>query len=293
MKKDAGWDAPELVAHKVGDELIPMSLWLEFLGYFVSEGYTHLHVHERPARVRNRVRNGKSYVATDKARVQTDYLVGICQNDGDKADIMGRCLEQLPFTFYRGKNGWTTNNKNLWEELAPLGKAHRKHLPDYTKAVSRRQANILLDALILGDGTRGTQLTYYTSSVQLADDVQELALKAGFAADVRQTNRIGRRVSNGTTRYVECQVSIKADRVEPHPDGGWTPEKVPYCGKVFCVTVPNHIVYVRRNGKAVWCGNSGWGSMQGYAWMKYGADSIGTEAVWGAVDPISPPIDFY
>ena len=29
---------------------------------------------------------------------------------------------------------------------------------------------------------------------------------------------------------------------------------------VYCVTVPNHIIYVRRNGKAVWCGNSAWES---------------------------------
>ncbi len=49
-----------------------------------------------------------------------------------------------------------------------------------------------------------------------------------------------------------------------------------------------HGAWVMRNS---W--GTGWGSMQGYAWMKYGADSIGTEAVWGAVDPISPPIDFY
>ena len=30
---------------------------------------------------------------------------------------------------------------------------------------------------------------------------------------------------------------------------------VPYCGTVWCVTVPNHTVYVRRNGRAIWCGN--------------------------------------
>ena len=28
-----------------------------------------------------------------------------------------------------------------------------------------------------------------------------------------------------------------------------------YEGKVYCVNVPNHIIFVRRNGKAVWCGN--------------------------------------
>ena len=33
-------------------------------------------------------------------------------------------------------------------------------------------------------------------------------------------------------------------------------EKVPYLGKIYDVTVPNHILLVRRNGKAIWSGNS-------------------------------------
>ena len=31
---------------------------------------------------------------------------------------------------------------------------------------------------------------------------------------------------------------------------------VDYIGKTYCVEVPNHIIYVRRNGKPVWSGNS-------------------------------------
>jgi nucleoside-diphosphate-sugar epimerase len=32
--------------------------------------------------------------------------------------------------------------------------------------------------------------------------------------------------------------------------------KEKYKGYVYCVEVPNRIIYVRRNGKSVWCGNS-------------------------------------
>ena len=32
--------------------------------------------------------------------------------------------------------------------------------------------------------------------------------------------------------------------------------KIPYTGKVYCVEVPNNTVFVRRNGKTAWCGNS-------------------------------------
>jgi C1A family cysteine protease len=33
-----------------------------------------------------------------------------------------------------------------------------------------------------------------------------------------------------------------------------------------------------------------WGSMQGYAWVAYGADSIGTEAVFAVVHSVVPPV---
>lgn len=34
-------------------------------------------------------------------------------------------------------------------------------------------------------------------------------------------------------------------------------EWINYDGNVYCVTVPNHIIYVRREGIPFWCGNSG------------------------------------
>jgi anaerobic ribonucleoside-triphosphate reductase len=33
-------------------------------------------------------------------------------------------------------------------------------------------------------------------------------------------------------------------------------EEISYQGKVYCLEVPNHTLYVRRNGRAAWCGNS-------------------------------------
>jgi hypothetical protein len=32
--------------------------------------------------------------------------------------------------------------------------------------------------------------------------------------------------------------------------------KIHYKGKIYCVKVPNHVIYVRRNGKPMWTGNS-------------------------------------
>jgi hypothetical protein len=40
----------------------------------------------------------------------------------------------------------------------------------------------------------------------------------------------------------------------------YTEEYVEYDGNVYCASVPNGLLYVRRNGKPVWCGNSDHGS---------------------------------
>jgi hypothetical protein len=34
--------------------------------------------------------------------------------------------------------------------------------------------------------------------------------------------------------------------------------KAPYQGNIYSVIVPNHTLFVRRNGKVVWCGNTKW-----------------------------------
>jgi hypothetical protein len=57
---------------------------------------------------------------------------------------------------------------------------------------------------------------------------------------------------------LRIQVPVDA-RGPKHPDG-WrevhSVGSVDYDGKVYCATVPGGLLYVRRNGKAAWCGNS-------------------------------------
>lgn len=257
MKKDAGWDADDVQVVDVCGHAVPVDLWAEFMGYWLSEGHTHKHVHERAARTRVRHRGGRDIVTREKARVQVEYIVGISQSKAENVAVMQRCLDTLPFRFSRHGDTWTTNNKQLFNLLHPLGKQTVRYMPPQMKCLSRRQSRILLEAMMRGDGTAVAQEVYYTSSSRLADDVQELVLKAGYAADVRFVNRVGRVQSGGTTRAIEYSVSIKKTRVQPTVT--WNIEKVPYQGTVYCVTVPNHVVYVRRNGQATWCGNSDWG----------------------------------
>ena len=195
--------------------------------------------------------------------VEHYYHTGLSQSVGLDANRMATCLERLPFTFgitnkpaegsRKALHRWGCASKPLYETLAPLGKAPDKHIPREFLGLSRRQSMILLKALMLGDGSDQGSWTYYTSSRQLADDVQELALRCGLAADIGVTDRTDQEGYNNP----EYVVGIK--RVRVRPEARHTPSLKPYRGQVHCVTVPNGLLYVRRGGQAVWCGNSGWG----------------------------------
>jgi len=259
MKKTAAWSGEEPPYIEVGPHRIPTELWVEFLGYFLSEGHARENVVQRPERVALNGTTGreKRYSACS----ETQYLVGIHQTKSEGVFKMGACLRRMPAAFTRITGGWQATSSPLCEHLLPLGKAHQKYIPPYVKRLSPRLLRVFLKAACLGDGSpvgrNGS--VYYTSSKRLADDIQEVALKAGMCADIREDDRRGRTNARGTTRYVNYQVAIKPVRGETKPKGGFTPTKIPYKGFVRCVTVPNGLVYVRRNGKAVWSGNSDWG----------------------------------
>ncbi|MBA3246818.1 MAG: GDP-mannose 4,6-dehydratase, partial [Pyrinomonadaceae bacterium] len=126
--------------------------------------------------------------------------------------------------------------------LEPLGKSGDKYLPREYLQFSRRQSKILFDALMLGDGSRrGNCYAYYSKSKRLADDVQELALRCGYAASV-VSHAIGRDLYR-----VNIRLPLEANLVAPR--------RIPYAGKVYCINVRNHVICVRRNGRAAWCGN--------------------------------------
>jgi len=246
MKKDANNSQPDKKTHRVGDTEISMDLWLEFLGYFLSEGYTS---------------ENQSYY--QGAKNGTQRTVGICQTNQVNYEIIRVCLNQLPFKF-NPQDGTFLNHmsRDLLTALKPFGKAHEKYIPDYVWGCSARQLRILYEALMLGDGSislgnTGTKRTYYTSSKRLADDFQRLLLHCGFAGDISYTDRRGH--DNGTggiTRYIEYRIGIKVKALEQNIT--YKPILLPYRGEVFCVTTPNQVIYVRRNGRAVWAGNSNW-----------------------------------
>ncbi|HEV2119274.1 MAG TPA: FAD-dependent thymidylate synthase [Candidatus Bathyarchaeia archaeon] len=152
---------------------------------------------------------------------------------------------------------WRIEDKSLLEFLKPLGKAHQKFIPRWALNRNPRDLRLLFKALIEGDGSvdqKSGWTRYYTTSMRLADDVQELAFKLGHAANIsyvgpRRRNRLGfyivSIIQNRTTPLIRLNGTTSSHH-----------EVIQYRGIVWCIEVPNHIIYVRRKGKPVWCGNS-------------------------------------
>src|SRR6516165_9540062 len=155
----------------------------------------------------------------------------------------------------------------LTQHFRQFGLAHEKFVPTEIMDATPRQIRLFWDHFVLGDGClearpnksgRGnragqpaTRIT--TTSCRLADQLVELAQKLGWSASVRHRRTAGKamicgRPANVRDSYV---VSVRySSAMSVRASQSW------YSGTVHCVTVPNGIVYVRRNGKPAWCGNS-------------------------------------
>lgn len=153
------------------------------------------------------------------------------------------------------------NSIDLVTYCKDFGLSMEKYVPQYIKNSPPPMISAFLRGYGLGDGNRrSTNLTYSTSSSRLADDLHELCLKVGWAASVATRDRRGEsHMLNGyecVNRLVgyEVRVSQTKSKSELSPSCAYR-EK--YQGKVYCVTVPSHVIYVRRNGKSCWIGQTG------------------------------------
>jgi len=153
------------------------------------------------------------------------------------------------------------NSVDLVAQLRPLGRAADKFVPQWVKDASVNVIESFLRGYGAGDGSRReTNLTYTTVSKRLADDLQELALKVNWAAIVGIRDRVGEsHMINGiecVSRRVAYEVYVSKEKVkaEISEDNRYLEQ---YAGTVYCCTVSSHVIYVRRNGKACWIGQTG------------------------------------
>ena len=154
---------------------------------------------------------------------------------------------------YTGMN-FVLCSRPLNHFLRAFGDARDKFIPEDIMNATPRQMKIFWRHYHAGDGSAERD-RIFTSSPRMADQLVELAQKLGKSASVRarqprDTIIKGRlvRAENCVPNYVVSVRDTESMLVSASP--------VPYSGKIRCVSVPNEFLYVRRNGKPAWCGNT-------------------------------------
>lgn len=142
------------------------------------------------------------------------------------------------------------------------GRCEEKILPQKLLVTLPKSAlEGLLEGLLEADGCRTrTGDCYDTTSEVLAGQVQQLCLHVGLAANVSQAGCYKARDTAFGDKPV-YRVHIVRRNLKPEVNKWlgsagrmrWIED---WEGEVFCAEVPNNTLYIRRNGKPVWSGNS-------------------------------------
>jgi hypothetical protein len=225
---------------------IPLKDWVAFLGLYLAEG---------------------SLEKASGRTVEISQIIKIVE--------VKNVLDKLPFHYGYAGHKFRLYSKQLFDYLRPLGSKYSKYIPEQVKNLPTEFLRVLLANLVLGDGrTQGDRFNYWTVSRRLADDVAEVAFKCGYGVQIgRQKPRggyiRGRKVQGIAEGYV-----VYGSLHHRTPKINKKPIEVDYEGFVYCCEVPSHILLVRRNGKIVWCGNSGTTLVEA---SERGIDSVGIE----------------
>jgi len=231
----------------VGPE-IPIDTYLMLLGMYLSEG----NLVDQPS---------SGSFGFDITQVKPDFKLKM---------ITALSKAGIKFCSHSRNNKIRIYSKHWLHHLKSFGsRCYYKRIPSFIFDLDVDKQKLLLDWLMWGDGhiskTTGS-MSYTTTSRRLADDIQRLVLNIGMSANIKHK-------TGGKTVYIRNRKCITSDiyrisiyRYKNFPtinhghcdnQNGQREQWVDYDGYVYCPTMPHsNVIYVRRNGKPVWCGNS-------------------------------------
>lgn len=198
------------------EKIVNMEYFLEFFGYWISYG-----------------------IQSERS----DYEIQIANVKEDDKIHLIELIKLLGYSpIINRKNIIKISNRQLTEFLLPLSVgASKKYLPEWVWKLSTDQARYLYKGL--RKGRKGRDI-YYTRSFKLANDIQRLALLAEWSGNIKTRYKLN-------NKYDCLSVNI----IKTKNNHGQKEELINYSGNVYCLEVPSHIFYVRKNGKPVWTGN--------------------------------------
>lgn len=229
------------------DLKVDANLWLELLGIWVTDGSVSL--------------SNKNY----------GYRVQITQIKKDVRDRIKYLLDSLKIDYTETSKDFRIKSLQVYHYLVEnfiddknTRKTYYLHLPNWFRELGKENIKHFLDGVILGDGakiTNSNEHCIYTASKAFAEDLVEMFLLSGKCANIRYVPARNRKFK-GQLSESECVPMYYVDSLGTtthliNKPKMKSPFEEQYNGKIYCVELPQyHKLYVMRNGKAVWCGNS-------------------------------------
>lgn len=284
--KSKGWERIEAKDIKSGDQFRSVVKWkgqeitesivvgkyevkpddfLELGGYYLSEGSLYKNsVRIYQSEYNNTGKNEKfNVIEALLKRIGFNY----CHIKDDENYVGG-------FNHSTKRPDGTTQHKGFEISNAELvvvlknefgTKSDKKFISERVRNVSSRQGKILLKALVGGDGyvqkghtqkrfadNKIPRYYYISANERLVDDVQEVALKAGYAP-------IKKPRSGEDNTWLVTWSESNVGRFPSVEQKGKEPvmAEEDYEGAVYSLNVPHHLYIVRTNGKIHVTGNCG------------------------------------
>ena len=220
--------------------------FIKFLAWYISDGNVYYNKEENSYTI-----NITQLKVDDKS----------LKNIKDIEDI----IRSLGFTPYYDGKGIRFKNTQLGYYLKSLGKSYEKYIPqEIFNNIDKEMARYFIETYEKADGTvdkNGCSKLYTTSKI-LSDQLQMLSFIAGYTGKIYIDNRVGeshysKKYGKITHNYPCYVLNISKEKRNRNPviKKDKHMEIIKYDDEVYCVEVPNHVIFVRRNGCCLWCGN--------------------------------------
>ena len=232
------------------DLIIPMDIWVKFMGIYLSEGSC--------------TNTGRGHVVTIHQKKEE-----ICEEIETMLNSWG--IEYVKrIRKSDNKKTYNITDMRLHNYVKPLGICYDKYVPIEIKNLNTKYLKIFYDWFVMGDGRmrgdkrRGEKGSYsddvFSTSKQLALDLNEIQLKIGYSgtfhSEARNNDRmIDGRIIKGENCH-ELYFSYRSLTKGVYLDERFiNVTEEDYDGDVMCIEVPNHTWYVMQNGKCHWTKN--------------------------------------
>lgn len=226
------------------DKIDPETWW-EFMGWYISEGTS--------CGVSNNIKR------THNGR----FKVSISQKENSHEwHLIKDCLDRTGFHYNYLGHEFIIHSKELHSILFSLSNQHERRIPRYLLKANKKCLDILLESLLLGDGTHyEKRFTYWTVHHKLAEDVSELMILLGYSCVIGDRTPEphmmpqGKMLQTFNKQYFVNSRNRTTQELRNGEDNYRCIQKEEYEGVVYCVSTEAGAVVVKRNGKISICGN--------------------------------------